>query len=112
MFESLRKLNAKHEALKKKIHAFRLPLPKWGVTVMKFVYFSIPLVFGYYCMQWTNSIAQRNFENAKDTLVERYKHDPAFAKEWDAAVSRNKELQVTLDEIRLKKEEMERSKKE
>lgn len=47
MFEEL---SAKHERLKKRIHAFRIPLSPRGQLIMKVVYFSIPLIGGYFIM--------------------------------------------------------------
>ena len=51
--EFLRKVNERHERLKDYVHnGFRYPLPPWGRNVMGFVYFCIPVVGGYYVMQW------------------------------------------------------------
>jgi hypothetical protein len=47
----LKDLREKHENLKKRIHAFRLPLSPTGQKVMGFVYFTIPVIVGYYIMQ-------------------------------------------------------------
>ena len=58
--EFLRKLSASHERLKEKIHAFRLPLSPMGVRVMKVVYFSIPMISGYYIMQAAIGYSDRN----------------------------------------------------
>jgi hypothetical protein len=49
--EFFRELGRKHEALKKRIHAFRIPLSPTGQRIMGFVYFSIPIIGGYYLMQ-------------------------------------------------------------
>lgn len=43
--------SAKHEQLKKRIHSFRIPLSPTGQRIMKVVYFSIPLISGYYIMK-------------------------------------------------------------
>lgn len=49
----LRQLNQRHERLKKYVHtAWRVPLPPWGQKAMGFVYFCIPVIGGYYVMQW------------------------------------------------------------
>lgn len=47
MFQDLRD---RHEKLKKRIHAFRIPLSPRGQLAMKCVYFSIPLIAGYFIM--------------------------------------------------------------
>lgn len=47
----LRELSRRHEALKKRIHAFRIPLSPAGQRFMGFVYFCIPVVGGYFLMQ-------------------------------------------------------------
>jgi hypothetical protein len=48
-----RKLNQRHERLKNWVHeGWRVPLPPWGQKAMGFVYFCIPVVGGYYVMQW------------------------------------------------------------
>ena len=52
----LRKLSARHERIKEFIHdGFRYPLPKYGQYFMGFVYFSIPVISGWYVMQWAIS---------------------------------------------------------
>jgi len=52
----LRGFHQKHERLKKAVHeGFRYPLPKWGRVAMGCVYFMIPVVGGYYVMQWAIS---------------------------------------------------------
>jgi hypothetical protein len=44
-------VSRRHEELKKRIHAFRIPLSPAGQRVMGLVYFSIPVIGGYYIMQ-------------------------------------------------------------
>ncbi len=44
-------LSERHEALKKRIHAFRIPLSPRNRRIMEVVYFSIPLIAGYFIMQ-------------------------------------------------------------
>mmetsp|Transcript_31272 Transcript_31272/g.67039 ORF Transcript_31272/g.67039 Transcript_31272/m.67039 type:complete len:148 (+) Transcript_31272:42-485(+) len=52
----LRTLHEKHEKLKHTVHtAWRYPLPKWGQYAMGCVYFTIPVVGGWYVMQWAIS---------------------------------------------------------
>jgi hypothetical protein len=59
--EFLRSLGERHERLKKKIHSTRIPLSKNGQRFMAAVYFSIPVISGYYIMQWAQSRADVNF---------------------------------------------------
>ena len=40
-------LGQKHEALKKRIHSYRIPLSARGRSFMAVVYASLALVFGY-----------------------------------------------------------------
>ncbi|KAL3767869.1 hypothetical protein ACHAWO_013688 [Cyclotella atomus] len=53
---TLRTFHEKHEKLKTTVHtAWRYPLPKWGQYAMGCFYASIPLVGGWYIMQWAIS---------------------------------------------------------
>ena len=47
--------HAAQERLKHKIHNTRIPLSRNGRIVAGCVYFSVPIVGGYYVMQWANS---------------------------------------------------------
>jgi hypothetical protein len=62
--EFIAKIGQKHEELKKRIHAFRIPLSPRGQMVMKFVYFMCPLIGGYYLMQvcfcWPIDVSDRS----------------------------------------------------
>jgi len=56
MLNFLRDLHVRHERLKKTIHeGWRYPLPPWGRAVMACFYFSVPVVGGWYVMQWAIS---------------------------------------------------------
>lgn len=57
-------LSARHQRLKARIHAFRMPLSKRGQIAMNLVYFSIPVIGGHYIMQWANGQAPGNLRNA------------------------------------------------
>jgi hypothetical protein len=49
-------LQDRHERLKNTIHnGFRYPLPRYGQILMGMVYFTIPVVGGWYIMQWAIS---------------------------------------------------------
>lgn len=61
MPDFLSDLSARHEALKRRIHAFRLPIKsRAGLLAMKCVYFFTPLVAGVYIMDATSAIAREN----------------------------------------------------
>ena len=51
MLGFFRNLSARHTKLKDAIHAYRFPLPVWGQKAMGFVYFTIPVLGGYFVMQ-------------------------------------------------------------
>ena len=54
-------LSARHEALKRRIHGFRLPIKsRAGRFAMGCVYFLTPIVAGYGIMNLTNLIAREN----------------------------------------------------
>lgn len=78
--EFLRNLSARHEQLKKKIHSTRIPLSKRGQTAMGVVYFTVPIVCGYFIMKWTERKADENFHKQVTTVGHALK---AFhASEW------------------------------
>mmetsp|Transcript_11309 Transcript_11309/g.24878 ORF Transcript_11309/g.24878 Transcript_11309/m.24878 type:complete len:144 (-) Transcript_11309:199-630(-) len=53
---ALRSFHVKHEKIKHTVHtAWRVPLPKWGQYAMGSFYFTIPIVGGWYVMQWAIS---------------------------------------------------------
>jgi hypothetical protein len=53
---SIRIFQDRHERLKSYIHSgFRYPLPRYGQILMGMVYFTIPVVGGWYVMQWAIS---------------------------------------------------------
>lgn len=66
MIRYLKDLREKHENLKKRIHAFRLPLSPTGQKVMGFVYFTIPVIVGYYIMQVVYGL----YDSIDDKLVD------------------------------------------
>ena len=69
MFEWLQRLGQKHEDLKKRIHSFRMPLSPLGQRVMGLVYFSIPVVGGYFVMQMAIGRAEVNLEKSKEKML-------------------------------------------
>mmetsp|Transcript_12602 Transcript_12602/g.24435 ORF Transcript_12602/g.24435 Transcript_12602/m.24435 type:complete len:119 (+) Transcript_12602:283-639(+) len=60
--EFLRDLYRKHQALKAKIHSTRIPLGRKGQLAMTAFYVSIPLISGYFIMDWATSKANQKWE--------------------------------------------------
>jgi hypothetical protein len=60
VFRFFKSFSKRHEALKERIHNFRMPLTPMGVRIMKVVYFTIPIVGGWYIMQAANGYSDRN----------------------------------------------------
>ncbi|CAK4116943.1 unnamed protein product [Aphanomyces euteiches] len=52
-----------HERLKKRIHSTRIPLGPKGKAVMTVVYFTTPIICGYFVMQWAQSKAKVNLKD-------------------------------------------------
>ena len=53
LFDYWHQLHVRHERLKTAIHeGWRYPLPRWGRVVMGCIYFSLPVIGGWYVMQW------------------------------------------------------------
>ena len=46
----------------KRVHAFRIPLSPAGQRVAQVVYFSIPVIGGYFIMDWATSKAREEIE--------------------------------------------------
>eukprot|EP01038_Epipyxis_sp_PR26KG_P004563 gene4563-6435_t len=61
--EFLKDISRRHEELKKRIHAFRIPLSPNKRRFMGLVYFCIPVVSGYYIMQYTTGQAEKNLHH-------------------------------------------------
>ena len=58
--DMMRDLSRRHEELKYRIHNFRMPLSPAGQRFMAFVYFCVPIVGGYFIMDWATSQAEKN----------------------------------------------------
>lgn len=65
----LRDISARHEALKKRIHALRFPLTARGLWAARFVYFTTPLLLGYALMEWTLSRRDANLGSKNEKLL-------------------------------------------
>ena len=63
-------ISAAHERLKKRIHAFRMPLSPTVYRIAMFCYFTIPIVGGYFLMQYTNRQRDANLGRDGSRLAE------------------------------------------
>ncbi len=63
-------LLARHEALKRRIHAFRIPIKsRAGLFAVGCFYFCVPLAAGYAIMHATNAIARENLGARGEKLL-------------------------------------------
>jgi hypothetical protein len=57
-------------ALKARIHAARFPIKsRAGLAGMGLLYFTIPLVAGYFVMRWTDDVARANLGERGEKLL-------------------------------------------
>jgi hypothetical protein len=71
--ERLVELVEAHERLKKRVHAYRLPIAsKWGRTAMGCIYFLTPCVAGYLIMNASNRVRDANLgrEGEREKLLQ------------------------------------------
>lgn len=54
--------NHRHRRFVKRVHAFRIPLSPAGQRVAQVVYFSLPVIGGYFIMDWATSKAREEIE--------------------------------------------------
>jgi hypothetical protein len=72
----------KMEGLKARIHAMRFPIKSvWGRRAMGVVYFTVPIIAGWYVMEATNSMARANLGEGRAKLL-------AAKASWTAAPTR------------------------
>ena len=84
----------RHQELKERIHAFRIPLSPTGRRFMGFVYFTIPIISGYFLMQYVTSIAEKNLgENGS-------KLKPTLSSSKSETAAQNKALGNILSKIK------------
>lgn len=57
-------IRARHERLKARVHAFRIPLSPRGQIAMNIVYFAVPIITGHYVIQWAQGRARANLREA------------------------------------------------
>ena len=70
----LRNLFKKHKELKKRIHNFRIPLSSTGQKIVGVVYFTVPLIGGYYLFQYTNVKSEQKWGKIIKRLEHEQKH--------------------------------------
>lgn len=64
-----REFHIRHERLKNYVHTgFRYPLPKWGRWTMGFIYFSIPVVSGWFITDWAVKKSHENIGERGEKL--------------------------------------------
>ena len=97
--ETLREIGRRHEALKKRIHNFRMPLSPRQRIVVGCFYFFTPIVGGYYVMQRAISHTDENLGPQGEKLRERVlpAQDPAHRA---GTLAQTAELQRILDRSR------------
>ena len=99
----IRNLSERHERLKKRIHSFRLPLPAPLRAVMGAIYFSIPVIGGYYIMQAAIQQSEKNLGTHGERLRElNASHHSPFE---GGTADQKKALQLLLDRHKSKKGE-------
>lgn len=77
---TIRDLQARHKAFVKRVHAFRIPLSPRGRAIAQIVYFSVPIIGGYFIMDWATNKAKEEIQyndasdaSTTDTETERAK---------------------------------------
>lgn len=93
MFSFLSDLSARHERLKERIHAFRIPLSPRGQKIMGFVYFCIPVIGGYFIMQAAIAQSHHNLGVHGEKLIKKTSPNPE-------TLLQNQHLQSTLNRSR------------
>jgi uncharacterized membrane protein YjdF len=90
-------ISESHERLKKRIHTFKMPLSPIAYRVVMVCYLTIPIIGGYYTMQYTNTLVEKNLGKQGSKLRDPYSvHESTHAQ--------NTALQQFLNEHRRKKE--------
>ena len=67
--DRLEALAAAHARLKRRIHAFRVPIKsRAGLFAVSCLYFSVPLVAGWHIMKWSNARRDENLGERREKL--------------------------------------------
>ena len=65
-------IRRRHEELKKRIHAFRVPInSRAGIFMMSCVYFTTPIIIGYGLYELTQYVSKKNLGENGEFLAER-----------------------------------------
>jgi hypothetical protein len=62
LMATFRDWQERHKRFVKKVHAFRIPLSPQGKAVAQVVYFSVPVVAGYFIMGWATDRAKAEIQ--------------------------------------------------
>ncbi len=84
------------DTMKSRIHNFRIPLSPTGRRIMGFIYFAVPLVSGYFLMEW---IKARNEITLKPELEKKLDHN-----KHPQVREQNEALEKLLQSIKEKKD--------
>ena len=84
--EFIREIGRRHEALKKRIHATRIPLGPRGRFVMGTVYLMTPVVAGYYVMQAAIEQADQKHEDGAILAHQWQRMDPNLSAQQQSHV--------------------------
>jgi hypothetical protein len=85
-----------HERLKKRIHAYRLPIhTRLGRFAVGCVYFSVPCVIGYFALQGTNFMRDQNLGKNRELILDRKRQfDAEREEERKAALGDSSQARV------------------
>jgi hypothetical protein len=65
MWEQLQRLAEAHGRLKARVHAYRAPIKsRFGLFAVGCVYFTVPLVVGYFVFHWSEGVRDSNLGTA------------------------------------------------
>jgi hypothetical protein len=86
VFGFISRIGERHEQLKKKIHAFRIPLSPTGQKIMACVYFSIPVICGLFIMDYAigksrptvEKLEKRSEEGTRSSHIETKEQNEAL----------------------------------
>jgi hypothetical protein len=86
IFDFFKSIGERHERLKRKIHAFRIPLSPAGQKVMAVVYFSIPVICGVFIMDYAIGKSRSTVEKLEKRSEEGTRSSHIETKEQNAAL--------------------------
>ena len=111
MMDFMKSIPARHEALKKRIHNFKYPLSPFYLKVVQGVYFTIPIVIGYYIMEWSTAQSVNNLGARGELMKQKAALQGTKLDEFKGETSgQNQALQSLLNSHKLKAEAAEEGK--